>query len=83
METAGNLGHRAKSNLARLWNSGLHYVGTQNLGKLREKVNAVYELLRTQPEVPEQVVVDQKHQDAPKELKNMWSRGPSLTYAYE
>ena len=45
VEAAGALGHQVKTNLARLWNSGMHYVQKQNMDKLYEKVNAVYELL--------------------------------------
>ena len=43
-------------------------MSTQNLGKLQEKVSAVYEMLRPQAEVPEQVVVDEARQEVPKEL---------------
>ena len=68
VEAAGTLGHQAKSNLARLWNSGLHYVSTQNLGKLHEKVNAVYEMLRPQVEMPEQVVASEISQEVSKEM---------------
>ena len=40
----------------------------QNLDKLHEKVNTVYEMLRPQAEVPEQVVVHEIQQEVPKEL---------------
>ena len=68
VEAAGALGHQVKTNLARLWNSGMHYVQKQNMDKLYEKVNAVYELLRPQAEVLEQVVASEDRQEVPKEL---------------
>ena len=44
----------------------MHYVKTQNVGKLYKKANAVYEILRPQVEVPEQVVASGKQQDIQK-----------------
>ena len=63
VEAAAALGHRARSNLAGLWNSSIRYARLQNIGKLYEKLGAIYQLLQPDTRDQEQVVVDKSTED--------------------
>ena len=53
---AATLGNRARSTLARLWNSGILYAQGNKIAKLKEKVEAIYELFNLQSPGKQQVV---------------------------
>ena len=67
VEAAAALGHRARSNLAGLWNSSIRYAQVQNIAKLYEKLGAIYELLKPDPRDKEQVVADEGTEDGSQE----------------
>ena len=59
---AGALGHRARQNLARLWNSSIRYAQRQDMGMLYEKVGQVYKLLKPEDVGREQVVAEEEQE---------------------
>ena len=67
VEAAAALGHRARSNLAGLWNSSIRYAQLQNIGKLYEKLGAIYQLLKPDTRDQEQVVADRSTEDVGQE----------------
>ena len=67
VEAAAELGHRARSNLAGLWNSSIRYAQVQNIAKLYEKLGAIYELLKPDTRDQESVVADESTEDGSQE----------------
>jgi len=55
---AATLGNRARSALARLWNSGILYARGNKTAKLKEKVEAIYELFNLRGPTEQQVVAE-------------------------